>query len=103
MAVDVQESSPFPRPKNRLAKEEPPVGLDAKIIQDGWENIRVLGGSVHIHVGQRALRMKEQQRDTVMPKGIQVLPHLQFLSMIRGNDKQGVGIPRLLPGSGKEL
>src|SRR5690349_5409471 len=103
MTVDMQKRPPVPVPKNRAPKQQAALGLNTQIIQNRWQNIHLLRDPRRIDFRQGPAWMKKKQRHSVLPERVQILRRLQFLSMIRGDDKQGVSIPGLLTRGDKKL
>src|SRR4051812_39287748 len=101
MAVDVQERPPVPVSKNRAPKEQAALGLNPQIVQNRWQNIRLLRDPGRIGFRQCPAWMEKNQRHSVLPERVQILRRLQLLSMIRGDDKQGVRVPGMLARGGK--
>src|SRR2546423_3554137 len=72
-------------------------------MQNRREDIDLLGDAAAIRFWQSAAWMKKEQRNAIMAKGVQIFGSLQFLSVVSGDDEEGIRIPRLLASGAKEL
>src|ERR1035441_1559752 len=99
----IEEGAALSVAEDGLAEQEAAVWLDLQVIQHRRQYVHLFGDTIGVHARESQLRLKEDQRHAVFTQRVHVIGRLQFLGVVGGDDKERIGIPRLLPRGREEL